>query len=152
MQFYLNVFRANRIGCRKRQTIWTQGEKSQRIWTLVSFISGYYINELQQRKMAYTQQFFPPNCKYYLTHFLSRCRSLWRNWLKALTADQKVSGSIPTRAKAKWGYLSVHLNIKIVLVVPSCRVPTPPSTGSLVSVWCDQPPLKYASLSVGAKQ
>jgi hypothetical protein len=30
---------------------------------------------------------------------------------------------------------------KIVLVVQSCKVPTPPSTGSLVSVKCDQPPL-----------
>jgi hypothetical protein len=30
---------------------------------------------------------------------------------------------------------------KIVLVVQSCRIPTPPSSGSLVSVKCDQPPL-----------
>jgi hypothetical protein len=34
------------------------------------------------------------------------------------------------------------LSDKIVLVVQSCRVPTPPSTGLLlVSVYCDQPPL-----------
>jgi hypothetical protein len=31
------------------------------------------------------------------------------------------------------------LTDKIVLVVQSRRVPTPPSTGSLVSVQCDQP-------------
>jgi hypothetical protein len=29
---------------------------------------------------------------------------LWRNRLEALTADQKVWGSIFTRAKAQWGY------------------------------------------------
>jgi hypothetical protein len=33
------------------------------------------------------------------------------------------------------------LTDKIVLVVQSCRVPTPPSAGLLVSVKCDQPPL-----------
>jgi hypothetical protein len=33
------------------------------------------------------------------------------------------------------------LTDKIVLVVQSGRAPTPPSTGSLVSVKCDQPPL-----------
>jgi hypothetical protein len=68
----------------------------------------------------------------------SWCPSLWRNRLQALTVDQKVWGSIPTRAKAKWGYfllfsLSILID-KIVLADQSCRVPTPPSTGSLVSV------------------
>jgi hypothetical protein len=37
-------------------------------------------------------------------------------------------------------------NSKIVLMVQSCRVPTPPSTGSLVSVSCDQPPLIYSGV------
>jgi hypothetical protein len=32
---------------------------------------------------------------------LRKCPSLWRNRLEALTADQKVWGSILTRAKAK---------------------------------------------------
>jgi hypothetical protein len=81
------------------------------------------------------------------------CPSLWRNRLEALTADQrfisslflsvasliadqKVHGwrSIPIRAK--WGHF---LRNKIVLVVQS----TPPSTGTLVSVQYDQPPLIY---------
>jgi hypothetical protein len=40
----------------------------------------------------------------YMFSFLILSSILWRNRLEALTADQKVWGSIPTRAQAKWGY------------------------------------------------
>jgi hypothetical protein len=51
-------------------------------------------------------------------------------------------GFIPLSGQSKVRLFSLSiLTDKIILVVQSCRVPSPRSTGSLVSVYCDQPPL-----------
>jgi hypothetical protein len=61
-------------------------------------------------------------------------------WKQANLSLKLGMGFDPHSGQSKVRLFSLTiLTDKIVLVVQSCRVPTPPSTGPLVSV-CDQPP------------